>query len=153
MSDLTSFRSWLQKFGMDFRTFAALLMMGCTAIWGASVKYSMFLDHMNEIDKTQIEIKDSMRRQDEHWNDALKAQTNVLVDQLRQMNAQNVLEQKTLDNRLNTMEHWRSEEEKRDTIEDTAIARIGEQVSATHSDVGDLKNLLENIIIQKRTGQ
>lgn len=148
MSDLSSFKSWLAKFGLDIKSAFTFMFVCVTFIWGASIKYSAFNDHMNQIDRTQIELKESMRRQDEQWDASLKANSVAIVEQLKQMNTQSSLERGNLATRISTIESWRMEEEKRDVAEDTAIARIGEQVVATHSDVADLKTLLESIILK-----
>lgn len=151
MSDLSSFKSWLANFGLDIKSACTLVCACVTIIWGASIKYSAFNDHMNQIDHTQIELKESMRRQDEQWDASLKANSVAIIEQLKQMNAQTALERNNLATRMSTIESWRIEEEKRDVAEDTAIARIGEQVSATHSDVADLKTLIESIILKGNT--
>lgn len=148
MSDLSSVRAWLLRFGLDLKTAVTLVVMCFTAVWGVSIKYSTFMEHMTEIDRTQVEIKESMKRQDDNWNQALKEQTAVLLDQIKNMNLQNALESKTLESRLTTMEVWRSEEQKRDMQEDTAIARIGEQVSETHADMSELKKLFDEMVLR-----
>lgn len=148
MSDFTSFRAWLAKFGLDPKTAVSLVLTCFVFVWGASIKYSAFNEHMDRIDHAQMEIKESMHRQDEQWNESLKANSTAIIEQLKQMSAQEALERNNLATRMTTLENWRTEEEKRDIAEDTSIARIGEQVSATHSDVSDLKNLLESLIIK-----
>lgn len=148
MSDLSSFKSWLAKFGLDIKSACTFLFVCVTFIWGVSIKYSAFNDHMNQIDRTQIELKESMRRQDEQWDASLKANSVAIIEQLKQMNTQSALERGNIATRISAIESWRLEEEKRDVAEDTAIARIGEQVVATHSDVSDLKTLLESLILK-----
>lgn len=148
MSDFNAFKTWLSNFGLDVKSFCTLTFACVTLIWSVSVKYSAFTDHMTQIDRTQIELKDSMRRQDEQWDAALKANSAAIVESLKQMNAQSALERNNLATRMATIESWRLEEEKRDVAEETSIARIGEQIAATHSDVTDLKTLLENVLVK-----
>lgn len=141
-------RAFLGSWGIDIRLLCVASVSFVTVIWSASNRYSALEAHLDQLDRGQTQLQQSIVHQDELWNASLKQQVSALTNSLTSLSDNASKERAILGQRLGTLEAWRDEEQKRDTEREMAIARLSEQVTSVNSNISDIKSMIETLMVR-----